>query len=174
MLRLLLNLSGYYLVWFACVLSASRGYVWVGFIASIIVTMLQVYCQSRFYSGRYLLHLIVALTLVGFAIDSFLLNWHLLYFQANPFNPRASAPWMIGLWINFAFILYAHIRSLFLRPWLLSVLALFGFPLAYYGGVVLGAANLPQGYIGLMVLGVFWAVAFPATLRFFGFLIDDH
>ena len=42
---------------------------------------------------------------------------NLLYFQANPFNPRASAPWMIGLWINFAFILYAHLRPLFLHPW---------------------------------------------------------
>ena len=166
MLRLLLNLLGYYIVWFACVLSSTRGYVWVGFITSI-VTMLQSYYQSRFYSTRYLLHLIVALTLVGFVIDSLLLSWHLLYFQANPFNPIASAPWMSGLWINFAFILYAHLRTLFLRPLLLSMLALFGFPLAYYGGIVLGAASLPQGYIALIVLGVTWAVAFPILLNRF-------
>jgi hypothetical protein len=167
MRRLLLNLLGYYLVWFACVLSASHHYVWIGITTSIAITAIQGYCQARFDTARHLLTLIIALTLLGFAIDSVLLQFDLFHFQANPFNPWCSAPWMVGLWINFAFMLYAHLRRFFLYYWALGPAALFGFPLAYYSGVALGAASLPHGWLGLLALGVIWAVAFPGLLYCF-------
>ena len=164
MLKIFFHLICYYVVWFTCILSASHGYYWLGFITSVFFTSIQYVIQRKANQSRHLLMLIGCLTVVGFSIDSLFAKCDLLAFKANPFHNNLSPPWMIALWINFSIILYAYLKKYFLKYKLLALLSLFGFPLAYYAGVSLGAASLPNGYIGLVFIGITWSIALPTML----------
>ena len=167
MFYLLLNLLGYYIVWFACIISASYNNTWLGLATSIIITSIQSYFFLRKHQTYQLIRFIFTLSTVGFIIDSLLLHFNFFSFKANPFSPWLAAPWLIGLWINFAFILHAFVRHYFKYYWPIGVIAFFGFPLAYYAGVLLGAANLPRGLLGLAILAIIWSIVLPTLLYFF-------
>jgi len=107
-------------------------------------------------------------------IDSIFAKYNLLVFQANPFYKNLSPPWMIALWLNFSTVLYACLKKYFLKYKILAFLSLFGFPLAYYVGVSLGAASLPNGNIGLLIIGVTWSIVLPGILYAYEKLLDNQ
>ena len=174
MLRIVFHIICYYIVWFTCILSASHYYYWLGFFTSIFFTSIQYLIQVKANQSRHLLILIGWLTLIGFAIDSLFAKYNLLAFQANPFHSNLSPPWMTALWINFSIILYACLKKYFLKYKILAFLSLLGFPLAYYAGVGFGAASLPNGYIGLLIIGITWSIALPSILYLYEKLLWRH
>ena len=164
MFRIVFHMVCYYIVWFTCILSASHHYYWLGLVTSIFFTSIQYYIQVKANQSRHLLILIGSLTLTGFVIDSIFAKYNLLVFQANPFYKYLTPPWMIALWLNFSTVLYACLKKYFLKNKILAFLSLFGFPLAYYVGVSLGAATLPKGNIGLLIIGLTWSIVLPGIL----------
>jgi hypothetical protein len=160
------NILCYYAVWFSCVLSAAQHMDWLGVTIALVITLVQCPC---FYSQPYykgLACFMLLLTTLGFIIDSGLSLFGCIQFHANPWPVALAPPWIIGLWLNFSFILYVHLKAYFHYFLPLFFLSLVGFPLAYCAGVKLSAASLPLGYVGLAILGCTWAVCFPSVLYF--------
>lgn len=159
------HLVSYYIAWFVCILTAARGYVWLGPAVVGVLVLLQWWWQYRRGETEHLWRWVLLLTGLGFVVDSMLLWVGEIQFFANPWP--FSPPWMLALWVNFSIVLYACLRDWFDRYWLMAVLALLGFPLAYWAGVALGAATLPGGYLSGVWIGVVWMILLPLAMRIY-------
>jgi hypothetical protein len=158
----ILNLIGFQIGWFACVLGAARGWPWLGPILVTVVLLGQV--LPRPGRGRSL-GLLVAAGLVGYAADSALVLAGVIRFSAGEAFGWPSPLWMVALWVNFAGTLNGCLTWLRGRYLLAALLGLAGGPFAYYAGARLGAVALGAPIGGSLAgIAVEWAVAMPFLL----------
>ena len=155
----------YYVLWFFIIVSAAQQNAWVGLTASLSVVSLLSVWEYRCHQGKGLIKLIVSLTALGYIVDSALLFFHLIHFQANPFHPYLSPPWMVGCWLSFALVCHVGLKDYFHRHYLMGTAALIGFPAAYYVGIAMHAAHSAHLIPLLITLGIIWSILFPVVVR---------
>ncbi len=159
---LIWNVVSVHLGWFGCVLSAAWGRPLLG---PVIVAVLMVIHLAAVDARRRELITLLGAAGFGYAADS-----ALVLAGAFDFPPAAAvgAPttvWMVALWINFASVINGALYWLGGRLGLAAALGFVGGPLAYYGGVRLGALTLPHGsgYM-LALVALEWLVATPLVI----------
>jgi len=169
--RVALNAALYQAGWFACVLGAVHGHASVGIVAAVAI--IGWHLASAPQPGREAA--LIALCAVAGALFETLLvrgGW-VRYDTAATFLDGAAPVWMIMLWAMFATTLNVSLRTLRDHVALAALLGLVGGPLAYYGGVRLGAIAFPDVAAALVAIGIGWAILAPAVLclarRFDGF-----
>ncbi len=146
--------------WFACVLGAARGHVWLGPV--VVAVSLAVHVGRRRERLREGAVLAVS-ALVGFLVDTALLRAGVVRISGAAFPPL----WLVALWPNFISTTAEDgiLRSLPRRPLLAAILGAIGGPLAYDAGARLGAIALgPNRLVSLAVVGLVWAAAVPALV----------
>ena len=165
-MRNLANFALFQGAWFAGVLLAAEGRAWLATaaIAVGVLVHLAVVSDRPSREGA----LIVGAGILGTLLDSLLRVSGLIEYEAIPAGwPSAIVPpWIIALWCLFA-TLPAHSLG-WLRPRLrlAVVLGAVGGPLAFLGGVRLGALAPAEPEVWtLLALGVEYAVATPILLR---------
>lgn len=166
----------YYLAWFGGLFLAANHHPEIAtalLSLEVLIACFWQYSVARETQG--LVFFISLLALTGTLVDSVLLNLNLLVFESNHFTPYLSPPWMIGIWISFAVLFYSTLMKWGVWPYFLGVLSFIAFPLAYYSGVKIGAAYLPQGVHSLILIGFIWMFLLPFILRFYfkRMLIND-
>lgn len=148
--------------WFACVLGAAHGWVWVGAVALFAVPLLHAWIARP--HGRRELALVVVLVLGGGLIDTAYAWSGLIDYRANAGLTALAPLWILALWANFAIALNFSLGWLHGRPWLQAAFGAIGGPLAYLGGVKLGALSWGASQaLCMAVLALVWAVATPAA-----------
>jgi|GEM_PF-2847306 len=166
--QLSFHLIAYYIVWFSCIYGAAHNYLWAGLMISVVITLLQYFWQKCFRKQTdNLLIFILYLTIVGFVGDSLLVYFRVLDFASNPFTFPCSAPFMIGIWLNFSIMFYAILLWFVQRPVFLMIFSLIGFVFAYFVGSSMNAAFLLQGTKSLLVIGIMWGVLLPSSILLF-------
>ncbi len=170
---LIWNVVSVHLGWFGCVLSAAWSRPLLG--PAIVAVLVVVHMALTDARQRELITLLGAAVL-GYALDS-----ALVLAGAFDFPPAAAmgvptTVWMVALWINFATVINGALYWLGGRLALAAALGFVGGPMAYYGGVRLGALTLPHGsgYM-LALVALEWLVATPLVIaaaarigRYFG------
>ena len=153
--NVLLQQSG----WFACVLGAARGRPWTGAgIALILVSIHLMLVKDRGPELR----LLLAAGLLGTVLDSIQGRLGIVHFQAGYYMDWLCPLWITALWMQFATLLHFAADWMAKRYLLATVLGAVGGPVAFYGGVRLGAATLhPNLPLALAALALEWAVAMP-------------
>jgi len=158
--RVAINFVAFQIGWFSAVLGAGSGMPWLGL---VIVPLVLLVTLALATDWRQELIVALAAALMGFAMDTALVASGIFapvqFLFPRPFSP----PWMIMLWVNQATTLNGCMAWLRGRYLLGALFGAIGGPLAYLGGAKLGAATLPSTE-GLVILGIAWAVAFPALL----------
>jgi hypothetical protein len=159
-MRAVVNFIAFQIGWFAAVLGAGHGMPWLGVAIVPLVLLLDLVLSADW---RQELIVALAAAVMGFAVDTGLVAAGV--FAPVPFLvPRPFSPlWMVMLWVNQATTLNScmgWLRGRYLAGVLFGAV---GGPLAYLGGAKLGAAS-PPTTTGLLILGITWAVAFPALL----------
>jgi hypothetical protein len=147
--------------WFACVLGAAYGVPWTGALVAVAVAAWHVAGARR--PMRELL-LVVAVAIVGAAFETALVQAGLVRFDAGVLMDGIAPYWMVALWALFATTLNVSLRALRERPAVASLLGGVGGPLAYYGGVRLGALDLVAVGAALTAIAIGWALLTPALL----------
>lgn len=148
--------------WWACVLGTAYGYPLMGPAVIAVLLVTQTWglpAASRRLAWRQ----IFLLGAAGTALDSLQAALGVLTFR-GAVAAWLAPPWITALWCHFATVLpaFAFLRS---RPVVAGLLGALGGPLAYAGGVRLGAAGfLPNPWVSLVMIGAVWAVAFPVML----------
>jgi hypothetical protein len=161
--NVLFHLGMYYLSWYFCIRFAAHDQG--GLAVSVVLVLLTgqllwlAFIQKKTQGLYYFIGLI---TLAGTVIDSLFIKTGWMILSANPFAGYFSSPWMISLWLSFAVLFYAILSGFIDKYKTLTVLTFFGFSSAYATGAVLGAAAFPHGLGTCLVVGLLWAVAFPA------------
>ncbi|PUT40880.1 DUF2878 domain-containing protein [Legionella taurinensis] len=154
----------YYLSWVACVYFAHREAPWTGPLLTLLLLLIQALWEKM--NGADLarpLLFTLCFGVLGAVVDSVWLWAGLIVYKANPWAPYVAAPWIIALWLSFAFYLIVTYETLFTYYKTFGFLALIGVPIAYWLGVKIGAA-LPLHSWFYIILGCFWAMALPLFL----------
>jgi hypothetical protein len=157
-MRKIINVIVFQAAWFAAVLGAANGMPWLGVVAVPVALVLHL-ALSPDWRPELLLALSAAI--MGFITDSALIA--LGAFSPMPFlfaSPFSSL-WMVMLWVNLATTMNVSMAWLRGRYALAAVFGAIGGPMAYYSGAKLGAADVPA-MADLVVIGIAWAIAFPA------------
>jgi hypothetical protein len=158
----IIDIAGYQLAWFACILGAAWGYPLLGpTVVGVRVGVQLARTSHRRADVRFL----VAAGLVGYLADSVLVRLGALSFVAGQFDVGPSPLWMAALWINLAVTLRHSLDWLTGRYLWGVVLGVVSGPLAYAAGVRMGAARFGwETWPALVVVGVEWALAMPCLL----------
>jgi len=160
--KLLINLSGFYLGWFACVLGGAWDRPWWGVAGAAGVIAVHLVRVAR---PAVELRLILLAGLLGAVLDSLPIALGLVRYPAGTLVDGFAPVWLIALWMVFATTLNVTLRGLKRRPLLAALLGAVGGPLAYYGGAGLGGVVFtPPAAAGLFALAVLWGAAMPILM----------
>jgi hypothetical protein len=108
---------------------------------------------------------IAGLALAGTLLDSLQVAIGAIRF-AGSWTSWLAPLWITALWAHFATALGSRERLAAGRRWRLALLGAVGGPLAYWGGVRIGAAVFPEGMaFAFVTLGAEWALALPLAVR---------
>jgi hypothetical protein len=159
---LVLNFVGFQATWWALILGAANG-LWLAGVGFAFGWFL-LHLRSQGSVWPVDLKLGVAAVLMGAVLDSSLVLLGLLEFPAAASVGPLTPPWMLALWVAFAFTL-GHSLSWLAGRYLLATLvgAICG-PLAYTGGQAMGAVLLIQPVGSWLAVGAIYAFATPALL----------
>lgn len=152
--------------WWACVLGAAQGLFFLGPAVVGGLLVIQTWGLSA-GARRRAWRAILLLGAAGTVIDSAMSSLGLLSFRGS-FTAWLAPLWITALWCQLATVLPAFVR---LRAWPFAagLLGAVGGPVAYAGGVRMGAASFhSEAWISLLVIAVVWSVAFPAMIRALG------
>ena len=158
----IINFLFYQVGWFCCVLGAAKGHPISGaLVAMALLGMHLLLAESRQAEAKLMLYA----CLFGVLIDSSQQALGLLIFKSDPDWPLWLPLWILVVWAQFATLFHYALYWLS-QNYLLG--ALFGFiggPLAYWGGVRLGAASFGENpFFSLSSLALIWALVTPLLL----------
>ncbi len=155
-----INLLLYQAGWFSCVLGAAWNRPGIGALGALALLGVHL-LLTRSRKAEALL--ILGACLIGVTVDSIQQALGLFTFKTDPRWPLWLPLWVFVIWAQFATLFRYALRWLSGRYLLSSVLGLFGGPLAYLGGIRLGAADLGENPVfSIGSLAVVWALVTPA------------
>lgn len=155
---MLVNLIGFQLGWFACVLGAAHGYPLLGPLLALPIVGFHLARQT---DKRAELTLLLLTLLIGSMFDQALMLLGLVRYSATIWPPEWLPIWMMTLWALFATTLNFSLRWLQPRPLVAALFGLVGGPLAYWAGARFGAIEWQQPIALLLALAIGWAVLMP-------------
>jgi hypothetical protein len=173
-LHYIFHLIAYYIAWSAGIYLAGKDHAWWATVVVLALVTVQI-CWQKFvkHETKYLWLLILLLTVIGTLTDTIFLHSGLIHFNANPFDPIISPPWIISMWISFAVIFFATLKRMFQLYFLLSLLSFIGFSLAYGMGAYLHAAFFPHGALSCLLVGATWAILLPLCMLAFNRMVKN-
>ena len=160
----LINMLFYQATWIASVAGAGQRRWWPGLavLAAFAAWQLAV---SRWRRADFALA--IAVSIVGFCIDSTFRRLELMQFAAPESWPDVAPAWLIALWTSFALALNHSLEFLHGRPLAAALLGGLGAPLAYWaagsGWHALTLGDKPA--LTLILTGAIWALLMPAFAR---------
>lgn len=158
----LLNVGLYQLGWFCCVVGAAWDYPVIGAMLALGLTGIHLLLAD---SRKAECTLMVGSCLIGVMVDSIQQELGVFTFKMQPGWPLWLPLWVLVIWAQFATLFHYALAWLSGRYLLAAILGAFGGPLAYWGGVSLGAAVFGENPgLSLMALAVTWALVTPALL----------
>ncbi len=158
----LLNLLLYQLGWFCCVLGAAWGYPLSGAVSALLLLLVHLLLTDSRIAE---LQLILVTGVLGALIDSLQQAFGVLTFQTDPSWALWLPLWVFVIWTQFASLLRFSLNWLSGRYLLGACLGLICGPLAYWGGVRIGAAEFGDNLLlSLTSLALVWTLMIPLLL----------
>ena len=145
--------------WFACVIGAAKEWPWLGPVVTVVWCGLWLWLSSH---RRADLILVVGSAVIGYVVDSALVLGGFFAFAPAVQLGGPSPLWMVALWALFGTSVRGPLRRLLDKPLLSAVVGAVAGPLAYGGGVRLGAASFGDDAVASrLAIGIAWAIALP-------------
>lgn len=158
----LINATLYQLGWFCCVLGAAWGAPLTGALLALLLLALHLLLAGERGAE---LRLMLSACLLGVVIDSSQQALGVLRFTTDAAWPLWLPLWVFVIWAQFATLFRYALSWLSGRYLLAAAFGLFGGPLAYAGGVRLGAARFNDDLaFSLLSLALVWALVTPLLL----------
>ncbi|MBA0901888.1 MAG: DUF2878 domain-containing protein [Candidatus Nitrotoga sp.] len=161
-LRVIANFVAFQAGWFACVLGAAHSLPWAGTAFAAVIIVTHVFFAEK---PRREIRLIVMALLIGIVWDSTLVMLGWLDFTSGFLLAGVAPHWILALWALFAITLRHSLAWLQAHLFAAAVLGAIAGPLAYWGGLGLGAVILVEPLHALVALSIGWGIFTPLLLR---------
>jgi hypothetical protein len=159
----LLNATFYEVGWLCCVLGASWGYPVTGGLLALALVGIHLWLASSRQSE---ILLILSSCLLGVIVDSSQQALGLFTFKTDSSWPLWLPLWVFVIWAQFATLFHYALYWLKGRYLVAALFGLIGGPLAYWGGIRLGAASFGENpTVTIIVLALVWAAIIPTLVR---------
>jgi len=145
----------YQAAWVACVQWAGEGRLILGLLAVAALMVLNLMLAS---DRRAVIALALIAGIIGLVVDSGLGLLGVFSFSFAPV-------WIVALWMAFGSVLPAFLSWLAGRYLWAALLGAVTAPISYYGGVRLGAVEMPNPLFSLAAIALAWAALMPLLLR---------
>jgi len=167
--HILKNLVCFKIGWVACVMFAAAGKP--GFAALSVAAVAAVHLVSIKIPLKEILLLVTA-ALMGLAWESFMVWSGLVVYPGH--QAELLAPyWIVAMWVLFATTINHGLSWTKRSWWVASLAGLFGGPMAFFGGMNLGAVEFSNTWAALLVIGIGWGVLLPVLVRIADYIIDS-
>ncbi len=167
-MRRLVNFAMFYVGWFVCVLGAAREDAWLG--PATVAALLLVHFRLA-PDWRREARLVLAIGLLGFALDTLQASAGLYAFTRASVAPWLCPLWMVALWMIFGSTLNASMQWLAGRYGVAAALGAVSGPASYAAGARLGAIELSASTAASLIgIAMVWALVMPALLALRGAL----
>lgn len=166
----IVNFLAFQISWPLTVISAANGYPYVGVLSTLIWASLHLYFLDK---NKYeTLMLLMFACCVGTLCETSLLQFAIVNYPEAAQTLGPAPLWIIALWINVALTLNHCLSWINKNMLLASVLGMLFGPLAYNGGVRLGAIDF-DFTTGTLIIGLMWAVCMPLLISINKFVHDQ-
>jgi hypothetical protein len=157
-MKLAINFVLFQIGWFSVVVSAAQSRPGVG--VAVIAFILAYHLYRSQPRGNELLLIFSALC-IGLIWDSFMVASGLFIYASGSFVPYLAPYWILAMWALFATTLNLSLRWIKGRFLLAAISgAVFG-PLAYYAGYQLGAVEISNMQMAMLVQALGWGMILP-------------
>ena len=155
--------------WFATVMTAGEGHMWLGPLVVALIVAVHLALFSRPEERTYELRYILVVGLVGALADTVLRQLGATSYPSSEatWAFATAPPWIVSLWVLFAILPHHSLGWLRGRAWLAALLGAIGGPLSYVGGTSFGAVEVgDRPVFTLGALAVEYALFTPLLLAF--------
>jgi hypothetical protein len=160
--KVLYNIVGFQIGWFACVYFAAQDQAIFGVAISLLVVLVHFALTENKYAA---LLLLIVVTIYGSLWDSYLTINKILVFNSGMINENLAPYWIMTMWALFSTTLNVSLRWLYGRYWLaIPMGAIFG-PLAYFAGEQMGAVTIPDPFQAILFLAISWSILLPFLIK---------
>lgn len=149
--------------WFSCVLGGAAGQPLTGVIIAGLIIFFHIHRAQQ--PWKEILLIFIAMT-IGAVWDSLLVWMSWVDYPAGILIPNTAPYWIVVMWALFTTTLNISMRWLKGRYGLALLLGAVAGPLAYYGGVRLGAVDFISVNHAVIALAIGWAVFTPLLVAF--------
>ena len=158
----IINVVLYQIGWFSCVIGAAYGFPLSGALGALSLVALHLLLTD---ARKAEIQLILIACLLGVVIDSLQQAVGLFTFKTDPRWPLWLPLWVFVIWAQFATLFRFALHWLSGHYLLAALFGALGGPLAYWGGIRLGAADFGDSpWLTLMILALAWALVMPLLL----------
>ena len=160
--RAAINFVAFQAGWFACVLGAAHDMAAAGSLCAAVIVAAHIALVARPLTE---LRLVAIALLIGVLWDSALVMSGWLDFRGGFLLPRMAPHWILALWALFAITLNHSLAWLHGRLPVAALLGAIAGPMAYWGGVKLGAVTIIEPLHASLALAAGWAIFTPLLVR---------
>lgn len=163
------NLAFFKIGWVACVMFAAAGEPLLATLSVAAVAV--VHLVSVKVPVKEALLLLVA-AVIGLGWESFMVWTGLVQFPG--YESSLLAPyWIVAMWVLFATTINHGLSWAKRNLWVAALAGLLGGPMAFFGGMNLGAVEFSHTAAALVVIGLGWALLLPVLTLVADTIIDS-
>jgi hypothetical protein len=156
--RVIANFAAFQVGWFSCVLGAAHDLPWAGTAVAAAIVAAYIGFAARPLQE---LKLVAIALLIGAVWDSALVALGWLDFKSGFLIDGMAPHWILALWALFAMTLNVSLAWMKAHLMAAVVLGAIAGPLAYWGGVRLGAVSFVEPLRAVVALSIGWALFMP-------------
>ncbi len=163
MWRIALEVAGYQVAWWSCVLSVRAEAIWVGLTVTVVVFAIHLSYSPNVQGELWAVPVAAGM---GFLTDIVATWLGALKFESATL-PLLPAPlWIAAMWLAFAMLIVPCFAWLADRPLAAALMGATSGPTAYGAGVALGIVEMPHLWWSVLTLAVLWAIVVPIAIKF--------
>lgn len=160
--KILPNFVLFQLGWFACVLGGAGQWHVAGSLVAMAIVVFHLSQADQW--AREMRLLLIALA-VGVVWESVLVATGLLIYTHGQLATWLAPHWIMVMWVLFATTFNVSLSWLKHRPILSVLMGAVGGPLAFLAGQSLGAVEIPNDTLAVLVLAVGWGLLVPLMMH---------
>ncbi|CEN55676.1 DUF2878 domain-containing protein [Candidatus Methylopumilus turicensis] len=160
---MLLNIIGFQIGWFSCVLGAANQRPWMGvFIACLVLSI----HLAKSSDARFEFKFLITALIIGIIFDGIPQSLGWITFNPVSYWPNIlPPPWMIMLWALFASTLNISLSWLQNKNIVAILIGAVAGPVSYWSGARLGALTLSNANAAMIYLAIGWGLIVPLLLK---------
>ncbi|MFZ9642602.1 MAG: DUF2878 domain-containing protein [Candidatus Methylopumilus sp.] len=160
---MLVNLIGFQVAWFSCVLGSANQQPWLGVLVGCLVLAVHL---SRCDKPLFEVRLLIAASVIGLIFDGIPKSLGWISFTPVSFWPDVlPPPWMVILWALFASTINVSLNWLKHKNLLAILIGAIAGPVSYWSAVRLGALHFNNFASAMLYLAIGWGIAVPVLLN---------